>query len=133
MSIYVWRLKALESLQWLYLDGELVSGGLPSRFVFFFLVVLRGHGGFQAAAALPQFALVAVQGHLLQGGGGGQRGGSLHFSVDAAPKRSCLVLVVTSVAGGVDVLHFLCCIRSLNVVYGFGRRNGGKLSVVKLL
>lgn len=98
-----------------------------------FLVVLRGHGGFQAAAALPQFALVAVQGHLLQGGGGGQRGGSLHFSVDAAPKRSCLVLVVTSVAGGVDVLHFLCCIRSLNVVYGFGRRNGGKLSVVKLL
>lgn len=29
--------------------------------------VLRGHGGFQAAAALPQFALVAVQGHLLQG------------------------------------------------------------------
>lgn len=32
--------------------------------------VLRGYGGLQAAAALPQFALVAVQCHLLQGGGG---------------------------------------------------------------
>lgn len=31
--------------------------------------VLRGYGGLQAAAALPQFALVAVQCHLLQGGG----------------------------------------------------------------
>lgn len=28
---------------------------------------LRGHGGLQAAAALAEFALVAVQGHLLQG------------------------------------------------------------------
>lgn len=36
--------------------------------------VLCGHSGFQAAAALPQFALVAVQSHLLQGGGGRQRG-----------------------------------------------------------
>lgn len=31
--------------------------------------VLRGYGGFQAAAALPQFALVAEQCHFLQGGG----------------------------------------------------------------
>lgn len=36
--------------------------------------VLCGHGGFQATAALPQFALVAVESHLLQGGGGGQWG-----------------------------------------------------------
>lgn len=33
---------------------------------------LRGDGGLQAAAALPQFALVAVQCHLLQGGGSGR-------------------------------------------------------------
>lgn len=32
-----------------------------------FFKVLRGHSGFQAAATLPQFTLVAVQGHLLQG------------------------------------------------------------------
>ena len=29
--------------------------------------VLRGHSGLQAAAALSQLALVAVEGHLLQG------------------------------------------------------------------
>ena len=35
---------------------------------------LRGHGGFQAAAALSQLALVAVESHLLQGRGGRQWG-----------------------------------------------------------
>lgn len=34
---------------------------------------LRGYGGLQAAAALPQFALVAVQRHFLQGGGSRRR------------------------------------------------------------
>lgn len=41
--------------------------------------LLCGHGGLQAAAALAEFALVAVQSHLLQGrggvGGGGGGGG----------------------------------------------------------
>lgn len=41
--------------------------------------VLCGHSGFQAAAALPQFAFVAVQGHLLQCRGGRQWGGNLHL------------------------------------------------------
>lgn len=44
-----------------------VCVGIMSSDFFSQCEVLRGHGGFQAAAALPQFALVAVQGHLLQG------------------------------------------------------------------
>lgn len=47
--------------------------------------VLRGYGGLQAAAALPQFALVAVQRHLLQGGGGGWRRRHLGLRTRCAP------------------------------------------------
>lgn len=96
--------------------------------------VLRGHSGFQAAATLPQFALVAVQSHLLQGRGGRQRGGNLDLRVCSGPNRSSLSQVVTWIAGAViDELHVVDCVRRLDVVYGFGRRNGSELSVVKLL
>lgn len=95
---------------------------------------LRGHGGFQAAAPLPQFTLVAVQGHLFQGGGGGQRGGNLGLGARSRVNRSCLSQVVTGAAGAVfDELHVVDRVRGLDVVYGFGRRNGSELSVVKLL
>lgn len=60
--------------------------------------VLCGHSGFQAAAALPQFALVAVQSHLLQGGGGRQRGdvGACGGSWDGKKEKR-------------EKMHWSCC------------------------
>lgn len=55
------------------------TGGAQIKNLFFFLTLsldffsqcegLRGYGRLQAAAALPQFAFVAVQCHFFQGGG----------------------------------------------------------------
>lgn len=71
-------------------------------------VVLCGYSGFQAAAALPQFALVAVQSHLLQGWGGRRCSWYLSLGGCSRPYATRRDRA-TSVTALLQVLSDKCC------------------------